>query len=86
VTATGPLWVDSGMSEPELDFQLGNLLCWLDPPDWAKKDFLKFEKMKKLIVISLVFVSFVAFAVGVNGGWAIAQTYFGMKELHKISP
>jgi hypothetical protein len=42
--------------------------------------------MKKLIVISLVFVSFFAFAVGVNGGWVMAQTYFGMKELHKVSP
>jgi hypothetical protein len=42
--------------------------------------------MKKLIVVSLVFVSFVAFAVGVNGGWVMAQTYFGMKELRKVSP
>jgi len=43
--------------------------------------------MKKPAVLSLVLLSAAAFAfaIGVNGGWALGKAYFGAKEAREAS-
>lgn len=41
--------------------------------------------MKKWLMTALVIAGIGAFAVGVRGGWTVAQDYFALKEVRAAS-
>ncbi len=43
----------------------------------------KQDYRKSLVTIALVVAGIFALAVGIRGGWALANTYFEMKEVRK---